>query len=180
VAPFEEATGLGLGDFFTKLIRGTDDPDLRDDLAYMGIELRTSADPAIATEGAGGTWLGVTASGNRVTSVFDGSPAHTAGVSPGDELIAIDGFRATSDGELRNLLVARRSGETVEITLFRRHKLLRLGVTLVQPPPTRYELATVAEAAVGQSAARYQQWLGEAYPGPAQILATVTTTARWV
>ena len=55
-----------------------------------------------------------------------------------------------------------------------------MNVKVVNVPPTRYELATVAEAAVGQGAAHYQQWLGEPYPGPAQILATVTTTARWV
>ncbi len=177
---FEEATGLPLGDFFDTLIRGTSDPELREDLSYMGLELRTSADPAVATESAQGAWLGVTCSGNKVTGVFDGSPAQLAGISPGDELIAIDGFRATSDGDLRNLLVARRIGETVEVTLFRRHRLLRFDVKVVHVPPTRYELATVAEAAVGQGPAHYQQWLGEAYPGPNHVLATVTTTARWV
>lgn len=177
---FEEATGLQLGDLFDALIRGTADPELREDLAYMGLELRTSADPAIATDSAQGTWVGVTASGNKVTQVFDGSPAQMAGISPGDELIAIDGFRATSDGDLRNLLLARRIGDTVEVTLFRRHRLLRFDVKLAHVPPTRYEFATVAEGAVGQGAAHYQQWLGEPYPGPAQVLATVTTTARWV
>ena len=177
---FEEATGLSLGDFFDALIRGTADPDLRDDLAYMGLELRSSADPAIATDAAQGAWLGVTASGNKVTGVFDGSPAQLAGISPGDELIAIDGFRATSDGDLRNLLMARRIEETLEIALFRRHRLHRVAVKVVNVPPTRYELATVAEGAVGQSAAHYQQWLGEPYPGPAHVLATVTTTAWWV
>jgi predicted metalloprotease with PDZ domain len=175
---FEEATGIGLGDFFARFVRGTEDPDLREELGHVGLELRTSHDPATVSEGAGGCWLGVTAGGNKVTGVFDGSPAHAAGISPGDELIAVDGFRATSDGDLRNLLAARKIGEHARFSLFRRHRLIDTTAVLSSAPPTRYEIATVAEP--GASAARYQAWLGEAHPGANQILATITTTARWV
>jgi predicted metalloprotease with PDZ domain len=175
---FEEATGIGLGDFFARLIRDTEDPDLREELAYVGLELRTSADPATATDGHGGTWLGITMAGNKITGVFDGSPAHAAGLSPGDEIIAIDGFRATTDADLRNLIAPRKIGEHVRVSLFRRHRLVDVSPVLSSAPPTRYEIATVADP--GAAAARYQQWLGEAYPGANQILATVTTTARWV
>jgi predicted metalloprotease with PDZ domain len=175
---FEEATGLGLGDTFARLIRGTDDPDFREELGHVGLELRVSADPATASEGAQGTWLGVTASGNKVTGVFDGSPAQVGGISPGDELIAVDGFRTSTDGELRNLLASRKIGEEVKFALFRRGRLLELPIVISSSPPTRYEIATVAEP--GSSPARYTAWLGEPYPGPGQILTTITTTARWV
>ena len=175
---FEEATATKLDHIFDKQIRGTDDPDLRADLGFMGLELRTSADPATATDGATGTWLGVTTSGIKVTGVFDGSPAHVAGVSPGDELIAMDGFRTTTDNELRSLLSTRRIGEQVRFSLFRRHRLVEVVATLNHAPPTRYEFATVAEP--GNSGDFFQQWLGEPHPGPSQVLATVLTTARWV
>ena len=75
-------------------------------------------------------WLGVTTQGNRVTGVFEHGPAHAAGISPGDELVAIDRFRATADGDLRTLLGARKIGERVTVTLFRRHKLVDAPVTL--------------------------------------------------
>ena len=104
------------------------------------------------------------------------SPAHAAGLSPGDEIVAIDRFRATGDGELRNLLGAA-VGDTVMISLFRRHGSLELPVALAAAPPTRYEI--VRRRDPGPAAARYQAWLGEAHPG-AQSLATITTTARWV
>ena len=175
---FEDATGLSLGEIFDRQIRGTADPDLNPELRFMGLELRTSADPATATDGAGGAWLGVTTNGTKVTAVFDESPAQLAGISPGDELIAIDGFRATSENDLRTLLTPRRVREHVRFSLFRRNRLLDVKVQLTASPPTRYEFATVAEP--GDSPARFQQWLGEAYPGAGQVLATVLTTTRWV
>ena len=71
-------------------IRGTEDPDRREELASAGLELRPSADPATVSEGTQPTWVGITTSGTKVTGVFDGSPAHSAGISVGDELIAIE------------------------------------------------------------------------------------------
>ncbi len=108
---FDEATGLSLVDVFARQIRGTEDPELAAELAHVGVELKSSADPAQIADGLAAVWLGITVGGNRVTGVFDGSPAHAAGLSPGDELIAIDGFRATSDGDIRSLLGSRKPGD---------------------------------------------------------------------
>ncbi len=174
---FEEATGLSLGEVFDRQIRGTDDPDLAEELRSLGLELRSSVDPAQVTEGATAVWLGATVSGTKVTAVFDDGPAHAAGVSPGDELVALDGFRATSDTDLRSLVGARRPGDEVRIAVFRRHRLLDLPLVLAAAPPTRYEIAAIADP--GAAGGRYQAWLGEPHPG-AQVLATITTTARWV
>jgi len=174
---FEEATGLALGDTFDRQIRGTEDPDLVTELAHFGLELKSAADPLQIADGAQAVWLGLTMQGTRITGVFDGSPAQTAGLSPGDEIVAIDRFRATSDGDVRNLLGARKVGDRVQVSVFRRHKLVEVGVEIAAAPPTRWEIAGVAEPSA--AAARYLAWLGEAHPG-AQSLATVTTTARWV
>nr|MBA2540272.1 M61 family metallopeptidase [Deltaproteobacteria bacterium] len=175
---FEEATGLALGEVFDRQIRGTEDPDFAGELGHLGLELRMTQDPGQVTDGANAIWLGATTQGIRVTAVFDGGPAHAAGLSPGDEIIAIDGFRASNDGDLRNLAGARKPGDSVTLAVFRRHRLVELPLTLAGAPPTRYEIAAVAEPAAG-AAARYQAWLGEAHPG-AQSLATVTTTSRWI
>ncbi len=174
---FEEATGLSLADVFARQIRGTDDPDLAGELAHVGLALAGSADPAQVADGAQAVWLGVTTAGNKVTGVFDGSPAERAGISPGDELIAIDGFRATTDADLRALCGARTANDALRLSVFRRHRLLELAPILEAAPPTRWEIAGVPEP--GPAAARYQAWVGEPHPG-AQVLATVTATARWV
>lgn len=174
---FEEATGLALGEQFARVIRGVDDPPLVEELAGVGLELRASADPAQVLDGLHAVWLGATASGNKITGVFDGGPAQVAGLSVGDEVIAIDGFRSTSDGDLRTLCGTRPPGTKVQLSVFRRHRLISITVILGVAPPTRWEIAGVAEP--GIAATRYQAWLGEAHPG-AGVLATVTATARWV
>lgn len=175
---FEEASGLALGDVFARQIRGTDDPDLVEELAGVGLELRGSPDPAQIADGLHAVWLGATTTGIKVTGVFDGSPAQVAGLSPGDEIIAIDGFRTASDADLRNLTTTRAPGDLVRLAVFRRHRLLELTVALGVAPPTRWEIAAIADPATA-AAARYEGWLGEPHPG-ALSLATVTTTARWV
>ncbi|TMQ04487.1 MAG: M61 family metallopeptidase [Deltaproteobacteria bacterium] len=174
---FEEATGLALGDVFDRQVRGTDDPELVEELRHVGLELRTSSDPAQTGDSASAVWLGATIGGGKVTGVFDDSPAQAAGLSPGDEIIALDGFRVTAEADLRSLAGALRPGDRIELAVFRRARLLRLPVRLGAAPATRYEIAGVADP--GMAAARYHAWLGEAHPG-SQTLATVTTTARWV
>jgi predicted metalloprotease with PDZ domain len=174
---FEEASGLALADVFDREIRGTEDPALAEELRHVGLELRASADPAQVADGSAAVWLGATIGGSKVTAVFDDGPAAAAGLSPGDEIIAIDGFRVTSEGELRSIAGTRKPGDAVELAVFRRARLIRITVRLGAAPATRYEIAGVAEP--GPAAARYQAWLGEPHPG-AQLLATITTTTRWV
>lgn len=174
---FEEATGLSLADVFDRQVRGTDDPELAEELRHVGLELRASVDPAQLADGGSAIWLGATLTGTRVAAVFDDGPACTAGVSPGDELIAIDSFRVANESDVRNLAGTHKPGDVIELALFRRARLIRLTVRLAAAPPTRYEIAALADA--GPAAARYQAWLGESHPA-GQTLATVTTTARWV
>ncbi len=174
---FEEATGLSLADVFDRQVRGTADPELHEELRHVGLDLRGSPDPAQIADGASAVWLGVTTQGTKITGVFDQGPAHAAGLSPADEIIAIDRLRTSSDADLRNLAGARRVGDELVLSVFRRHRLIEVPVKLAPAPHTRYEIAGVADP--GTAAARYEAWLGEPHPGAAS-LATITTTARWV
>jgi predicted metalloprotease with PDZ domain len=174
---FEEATGLLLADVFDRQVRGTDDPELGEELRHVGLELRAGVDPAQLADGASAVWLGATLGSGKVTAVFDDSPAQAAGLSPGDEIIALDGFRVTGEADLRSLAGALKPGDAIELTAFRRARLTRLQVRLAAAPATRYEIVGIPDP--GAAATRYHAWLGEAHPG-AQVLATVTTTARWV
>jgi predicted metalloprotease with PDZ domain len=169
---FAEATGLDLGDTFARTVRGVHDPRLPEELASVGVVLRQVADPSAESAAV---WLGVTVSGARVTAVFDGSPA-AAGLAVGDELVAIDGWRATGEADARTALGARQTGGVVEVSVFRRGRLLTVPITIAAAPLPRFELVTRVDAAPAV-AARYQAWLGEPYPA-GETLATVTTTSR--
>jgi predicted metalloprotease with PDZ domain len=173
---FAAATGLDVGEVFARQIRGTEDPDLAGELAHVGLELKTGWESAQIADGAKPVWLGITVGGGKVTGVADGAPGQAAGVDPGDELVAIDGFKATGEGDARALLAARRPGDTVELSVFRRHRLVRLAVVLAEAPPTRWEIAAVAEPGP-EVAARYAAWIGEPHPS-GQSLCVVTTTTR--
>ena len=72
----------------------------------------------------------------------------------------------------------RHPGDRVRLTLFRRNRLMELEVTLAESPPTKWEIAGVADASA-EAAARYRAWLGEPHPGAA-VLAQVACGNRWV
>jgi predicted metalloprotease with PDZ domain len=177
---FEEATGLALGVVFDQQIRGVEDPALSAELAHLGLELRGVHDPALTADGAQPVWLGATTAPGttRISGVLDDTPAAAAGLSPGDELIAIDGFRVGGDGDVRTLLGLRRAADPVELALFRRNRLVRAVATLAPAPPTKWEIAGVPDVEPGV-AARYQAWLGEAHPG-ATVLASVACASRFI
>ncbi len=175
---FAAATGLDVSEFFRRCVRGTEDPALVDELAGHGLVLKSTHDPAQVADGAVAVWLGVSTSGVRVTGVHDGSPAAAAGLSPGDELCAVDGLRVATENEARAAIAARYPGDKLELAVFRRHRLLSLAVEVGVAPLTRHELVAVAEPSPAQ-AARYQAWMGEPLPA-GQSLATVTTTSRTI
>jgi predicted metalloprotease with PDZ domain len=170
---FEEACGLDLTEWFVDNVHGTADPRLVQELAHVGVQLVAKADtPA---DGGSPGWLGVQLGGNKVQSVLDGSPAQLAGISPGDELIAVDGYRVSSDADVRTQLHSRGAKVEVEVTWFRRHQLMATRVVLCSPPAAKFEMLAATNDA--EAAARYQSWLGRRFVD-GELLATVVTTTR--
>jgi predicted metalloprotease with PDZ domain len=175
---FEAATGVSTADVFARQIRGTEDPDLEHELAHVGLELKSSWDPGQVADGARAVWIGATVSGAKVNGVFDDGPAQGGGLSPGDEMVAIDDFKATSESDARGLVATRAPGDRITLTVFRRHRLVRLEVVVGEAPKTRWEIAAAAQPAP-EAAARYLAWMGEPLT-PGQSLCTITTTSRWL
>ena len=60
-----------------------------------------------------------TPAGAMITSVAAGSAAEKAGVKPGDVILAIDGGRIVSAGQLRTRIGLMRPGTTIELDLLR-------------------------------------------------------------
>jgi predicted metalloprotease with PDZ domain len=164
---FEAATGLDLGEFFTRFIRGCDDPDLPAALASVGLDLVPGWEGLKPEEAARPpVWLGVTlgSNGRSVSGVLDGGPADGAGIGPGDEIVAINRYQVTGEPDLRQRLAGRSPGQTIELALFRRGRLEQLELVLQQAPPTRYEVVASAGASEGERQ-RYMDWMGAPHPG---------------
>jgi len=166
----EEVSGLRLGEFFARAIRGTEDLPLAELLAEFGValELRAQTGP----EDRGGTpppsdgqtplTLGAAfrarPEGLELTAVLDGGPAQRAGLAPGDVLIALDRLKV-NDRNLKRRLTRFEDGERVTATAFRGDELLEVGLVLAAAPKDTCWLRVVDDA---DDAARVRRdaWLG--------------------
>ena len=151
----ETATGVDLRTELARWVDGTSELPLAEALAGVGVRLTwQAADPT--------PWLGVrmaTRQGDlTLTTVLTGGPAHSAGLSAGDVLVAVDGLRM-NDAALKGFLKRRRSGQTVEIHAFRRDELMNFSLRLAAPPATE---ASLAAPETGPAARRRLRrgWLG--------------------
>ena len=85
-----------------------------------------------------------------------------ADISPGDEIIALDGFRVSKES-IGERLIGRSPGERVTLTTFRRDELREVDITLGQRPHNRVEITPTATATAEQRVV-YEAWLGAPWP----------------
>jgi len=154
-----EATGVDLARTVRAWTREMREPDFAQLLPAFGVQV----DRLAALDSPHFALLGIRlASGAeaRISQVFDGGPAQLAGLSAGDQLVALDGLRA-SGGRLDALLARYRPGERLELLAFRRDELLRFDVRLSTRAPEKWKLTVDPKASVR---ARRQRagWLGSA------------------
>jgi predicted metalloprotease with PDZ domain len=161
----EEAAGVPLDDFFARAVRGRDELDLDGPLATVGLRAQVTA--RLDDDDRPMPWIGANLAQEgerlRVTEALEGSPATAAGVNPGDQIVALDGFRVDKEA-FTDRLGARRPGDVVRLTLFRRDELLelpvRLGSTADDAAPKKIEIA-MAENPPAEAREAYRAWLGE-------------------
>ncbi|MBC8077782.1 MAG: PDZ domain-containing protein, partial [Chloroflexales bacterium] len=93
----------------------------------------------------------------RVTSARSNGPAYAAGISAGDEIVALDGWRV-DEGRLSARIGERTPGDGVTLSLFRRDELLHVPVTLMAAPFDKLALVRVEQPSEGQERV-YRDWL---------------------
>jgi len=165
-----EVSGLDIGDFLDAAVRGTGELPLEPLLGSHGItyQLRRatgSKDKGGKAAGNGAlpdAWLGadlVNRDGRTVFSVVhNGGPAEIAGVSPGDELVALDGLRISFAGaEARTRRY--KAGDRSKLTVFRGDELMHLRLRWDEAPADTCFLTFDAEA--DETAVQLRSaWLG--------------------
>lgn len=159
----EEATGIELGAFFDRHVRGRDEVDAERLLRTVGLALTADGDDDDEGESAREPWLGVTTREDgdalMVASAIDGGPAVQAGLYANDQLLALDGFRVEAS-TIKDRLAAQKPGDRVRFTIFRRDELREVEVTLGEKPADKLKIAPAADAGDAEKAA-YRAWLGE-------------------
>ncbi len=157
-ALIEEATGIDLRSALRQWVHGTGELPLDSLFAAFGIQLSlvTAEQPAARL----GLRLNEAGGKLKVATAYSDGAAQRAGVSAGDEIVAIDGLRADT-GALKALLARRKRGARIEIHAFRRDELLRFEVELASPPATEAKLSPL-ERPKAPAASLRRGWLGAA------------------
>jgi predicted metalloprotease with PDZ domain len=174
-AVLEEVAGIDLDPWLDRALSTTEELDYTEALEWYGLrfvekkdEERDDDKEGAPEETAG--WLGVETEERdgrlMVKEVRRGTPAFDAGLNAEDEIVGIGEYRVTPGG-WNDRLKAYRPGETVEILVARRDRLVRLPATFARKPKARWKLAVSPEATPEQKA-RMEEWLrGKALtPGP--------------
>lgn len=143
-----QVSGLDLTDFFDQVVRGTGKIGLDPLFAEVGVKA-LNRHPVSYTD-AGGKLssrpsiqhLGCafkSGQGTKIRIVYDGGAAQKAGLSAGDDLIAIDGIQV-KPGRVHSMLERYQFGESVHVHFFRRGVLMERDLVFETAPFKVYYL----------------------------------------
>jgi len=164
-----QVSGLDLGDFFDAAVRGTGELALEQLLHNCGVDYcvrkskgrKDKGGDRVDADKLPAVWLGANLAVRDGKAVFatlsNGGPAENAGVSPGDELVALDGVRANvsgSDTRIRRY----RPGDKSQVTVFRGDELLTLKLVWAEAPADTCYLQIDTDADAKSGALR-SNWL---------------------
>jgi predicted metalloprotease with PDZ domain len=155
----ESVAQTDLSDFFNRYIDGTDELPFDEYLEPFGLRLHTVE----VEEPLPHLGMNVKADNGKevIQFVEAGSPAEVAGVNPGDELLAIDGFRVTADN-LSDRLKDYNPGDTVELSVFHQDILRTLQLTLAAPQANRYQVLPLENPTKAQQQ-NFAGWLSTSW-----------------
>jgi predicted metalloprotease with PDZ domain len=164
----EELTGHSLGGYFSRFIDGTAELPVPALLKKAGIAVAAIAHADYerndTTKAARlRAWSGMVFGNGGdeaavVKNVVPGSPAWRAGITYGDEIVAVDRTKVTAATVGRRLADAV-PGQEVLVTFFRKDQLHSARFRMVRNPERRWIFAVDKDADRGQRHVR-QRWLG--------------------
>ncbi|MCB1024940.1 MAG: M61 family metallopeptidase [Acidobacteria bacterium] len=157
----EMMAGTSLDQFFDRYVRGRDEIDYNSILNEMGLQLITRN----RESDKGYLGAGLTESDGRLTirSLRADSPAYESGLNTGDQIVAVNGFRA-SNAMLNFLVGGMKAGDKLKLSIFRRDELRDIEITLGKTPPSGYMIVPVSNPTAEQQAL-YQGLFGESLVG---------------
>ncbi len=152
----ETMAGKSLNDFFAKYVRGTEDIDYNSNLKGVGLRLSTGeSDSKTAYLGAN-----LRQDGDKliVTSVPSDTPAYEQGLNANDQIVAVDGSRATQTF-LTTYLNEKRPADKIKFTVFRFDELREIEITLGGRAKPDFKIVAVDNPSKEQRRL-YQSYMG--------------------
>ncbi|MBC8047716.1 MAG: M61 family metallopeptidase [Fimbriimonadaceae bacterium] len=147
----EKFAGKDMTLFYTDHVHGTKPIDYKKYFSYAGLNISD------ANVGNKDIDLGATISAtNTITAVRGNSSAENAGLNVNDEVIAINGFRFTNN--LNTLLIGKKEGDTIEVTVSRNGMLQNFTISLEYNKKVNYQLTLNSDATVEQKEL-YKKWM---------------------
>lgn len=159
----ERATGLELGPFFDRYVRGVEEVPFAEYARYAGLSLAAAPRPPDEEEESGYLGIQTVDSGGlvKIRTVLAEGPARRAGLNPGDEIVAIDGAKVVFDG-FDKVLKRYPPGSKIELAVFQRGLLASRTVETGRAPPEKYKFSPV-EHPTDLERAVYRAWVGLAW-----------------
>ncbi|MEA5571783.1 M61 family metallopeptidase [Calothrix sp. UHCC 0171] len=155
----ESVAEVDLADFFTKYIDGLEDLPFNQYLESFGLQLIGDADAE--------PFLGLRVSNEHGREVIKfveaGSPAQIAGITAGDELLAIDGIKVSANG-LTERLKDYQPHDNIEVAVFHQDQLLSFNIVLAPPRQSKYQVILIQNPTSIQKD-NLVGWLGDSVKG---------------
>lgn len=155
----EQMAGKSLDDFFSKYVRGEAELDFDDVVKGIGLTMKvTQPDLSKAYLGAD-----LTEDGGRLTvrAVAAGTPAYEQGLNTGDQIIAIDGNRATN-AFMQAYLAEKDPNDVIKLTIFRFDRMRDIEIKLGGNSRVSVAFEKIADADEQQKKL-YEGYLGAAF-----------------
>ena len=151
----EMMAGRSLEEFFSRYVRGTDEIDYNAIVQPIGLRL-VAAEPNRGKAYIGAD-LGEDSGRLTIRTIAAGTPVYEQGLNTGDQIVAIDGYRA-SQAFLQSYLADKKPNDKVRLTVFRFDRLRDVDLVLGENTRRDYAFLPV-ESPTEQQARLYQGYL---------------------
>ncbi|GAC1399442.1 MAG: PDZ domain-containing protein [Pyrinomonadaceae bacterium] len=157
----ELMAGTSLDKFFAAYVRGREEFDYNAALSVAGLRLETTTGNAPEKAFLGANLV---QDGDKLTvrNVLAGTPAYEQGLNAGDQIVAVDGVRASRDF-LTARIEEKKPGDEIVLTVFRNDDLREFRLKLGRSIEEKYRIVPLADANEQQRAV-YESWLGTSFP----------------
>ncbi len=151
----EMMAGKSLEDFFSKYVRGEAEIDY--DAIMSGIGVKTNVGEPNKARAYIGADLAEEAGRLTIRSIPADTPAYEQGLNTGDQIVAVDGYRA-SQSFMQSYLSEKKPNDKVKLTIFRFDKLRDVTFTLGANLRRDYSFAPV-DSPTAEQTRLYQGYL---------------------